>query len=113
MLMKVTTVILLLTLFSFNLLSVNVLGAKSEGISMERAKQIALEQVKGEILHANLEEDDGKIRYEVIIQAKDGKYEVEIDKSTGKVLEVEREGSSGDDDDRDDDDDDRDEPNDD
>ncbi len=96
MLKKVTTVILLLTLFSFNLLSVNAQGAKSEGISMERAKQIALEQVKGEILHANLEEDDGKIRYEIIIQAKDGKYEVEIDKATGKVLEVEREGSRGD-----------------
>jgi uncharacterized membrane protein YkoI len=98
---KVTAVILFLTLFSFNLLSVNAQGAKPEGISMERAKQIALEQVKGEILYAHLEDDDGKIRYEVIIQAKDGKYEVEIDKSTGKVLEVEREGSEGDDDDRD------------
>ncbi|MEH7277083.1 PepSY domain-containing protein [Neobacillus vireti] len=117
MLKKVTTVIMLLTLFSFNLLSVNAQGAKSEGISMEKAKQIALKQVKGEILHAALEDEDGKSKYEVIIQAKDGKYEVEIDKATGKVLEVEREGSKGehDDDDHDDDrdDDDRDEQNDD
>ena len=30
-------------------------------------------------------------KYEMIIQAKDGKYEVEIDKATGKVLEVEKE----------------------
>ena len=98
MLKKATTVILLLTLFSFNLLSVNAQGAKAEGISMEKAKQIALEQVKGEIIHAHLEDDDGKSIYEIIIQAKDGKYEVEIDKSTGKVLEVEKEGNKGDDD---------------
>ena len=32
------------------------------------------------------------MKYEIIIQAKDGKYEVEIDKATGKVLEVEKEG---------------------
>lgn len=106
---KITTVIMLLALFSFHLLSVDAQGAKSEGISLEKAKQIALEQVKGEILHAKQEDDDGKIRYEIIIQAKDGKYEVEIDQSTGKVLEVEREGSRGDDEDRDD----RDEPDDD
>jgi uncharacterized protein YpmB len=107
MLKSVTTVIMLLTLFSFNLLSVNAQMAKPEGISMERAKQIALEQVKGEILYAHLEDDDGKFTYEVIIQAKDGKYEVEIDKSTGKVLEVEKEDNRGDDDREDDD---RDEP---
>jgi hypothetical protein len=98
MFMKVTTVILLLTLFIFNLLSVDAHGAEPEGISMEKAKQIALRQVEGEILHAQLEDDDGEVRYEIIIQAKDGKYEVEIDKSTGKVLEVEREGNKEDDD---------------
>ncbi|HHW37791.1 MAG TPA: hypothetical protein GXX18_11210 [Bacillales bacterium] len=96
MLKKVTTVILLLTLFSFNLLAVSAQGVKPEGISMEKAKQIALEQVKGEILYAHLEHDDGRTKYEIIIQAKDGKYEVEIDKSTGKVLEVEKEGEGED-----------------
>ncbi|MEC1722048.1 PepSY domain-containing protein [Schinkia azotoformans] len=104
MLKRVTTVILLLTLFSFNLLSVNAQEVESKGISMEKAKQIALGQVKGEILNAYLQDDDGKSKYEIIIQAKDGKYEVEIDKSTGKVLEVEREGNKGDRDDDDDDD---------
>jgi len=83
---------------------------------MEKAKQIALGQVKGKILNAYLEDDDGRTQYEIIIQAKDGKYEVEIDKATGKVLEVEKEGNIKDDgddgdddndDDRDDDDDDR------
>ena len=34
------------------------------------------------------------VYYEMIIQAKDGKYEVEIDKATGKVLEVEKENDT-------------------
>lgn len=90
--------VFLLSLFSLNLLSVNAHGAKPEGISMEKAKQIALEQVKGEILYSHLEKDDGMIKYEIIIQANDGKYEVEIDKATGKVLEVEKEGDKENDD---------------
>ncbi len=64
-----------------------------EGITLEKAKQIALKQVKGKIIRTRVEKDDGKQKYEIIIQAKDGKYEVEIDKATGKVLEVEKEGS--------------------
>lgn len=99
---RVTVVALFLTLFSFNLLSVNAQGAKPfESISMEKAKQIALKHVKGKIVSAHMEKDDGMTKYEVIIQAKDGRYEVEIDQSTGKVLEVEKEGSGshyGDDD---------------
>ncbi len=61
-------------------------------ISMEKAKQIALGKVKGQIVSAKIEKDDGITKYEIIVQAKDGKYEVEIDKATGKVLEVEKEG---------------------
>ena len=115
MMKKIMTVGLLLTFLSFNLLSVSAEGAKSEGINMDKAKQIALEQVKGEIINIHLEKDDGMIYYEVIIQAKDGRYEVEIDKATGKVLEMEkeddhREDDHDDDDDEREDDDDRDEP---
>ena len=116
--------ILLFTLFSLNLFSVNAQGANPKGISMEKAKEIALKQVKGNIVSTQIEKEDGMDKYEIIIQAKDGKYEVEIDKATGKVLEVEKEDGSkddkhhnddrhDDDDDRDDDNDDHDEPNDD
>lgn len=88
-------------LLGLNLLSVHAQGVKPlEGISMEKAKQIALKEVNGEIVSAHVEKDDGITKYEFIIQAKDGRYEVEIDKSTGKVLEVEKEGAgshSGDD----------------
>jgi hypothetical protein len=96
-------------LLGLNLLSVNAQGVKPlEGISMEKAKQIALKQVKGNIVSAHVEKDDGMTKYEFIIQANDGRYEVEIDQSSGKVLEVEKEGSGsqgGDDDGHGDDDD--------
>jgi hypothetical protein len=78
------------------------------GISMERAKLIALEQVKGTIVSARTEKDDGITKYEIIIKSKNVWYEVEIDKATGKVLEVEKEGASNDsghDDDENEDDD--------
>jgi hypothetical protein len=114
MMKKATTVILLLISLSLNLLSVSAQGANPEGISMEKAKEIALEQVKGKIVSANIENDDGMVKYEIIIQAKNGRYEVEIDKSTGKVLEVEKEnGSRNGEDDGEDENDDHDEPNDD
>lgn len=105
---KTVTSIVILTLLSLNLFTVIAYGAE---ISMEKAKEIALKQVKGTVVSTQIEKDDGMEKYEIIIQAKDGKYEIEIDKATGKVLEVEKEGDSKDnkhDDDRHDDDDDRD-----
>lgn len=97
-------------LVSLNLvLGLNAQAAKvtevhpKEAITMEKAKQIALGKVKGNVLSAKVENDDGVEKYEIIVQANDGKYEVEIEKATGKVLEVEKEGAgsgSGTDDDR-------------
>ncbi|WML50833.1 PepSY domain-containing protein [Neobacillus sp. PS3-12] len=96
--MKKTLIIGLL--LSLNLVfSLNALAAKAaevspkEAITMEKAKQIALSKVKGKILSAKVEKDDGMEKYEIIVQAKDGKYEIEIEKSSGKVLEVEKEGA--------------------
>lgn len=97
-------------LFTLSLLS-NSQSTEAKGynslseINMERAQQIALEKVSGKIISTKTEVDDGITKYEIIVQAKDGKYEVEIDKTTGKVLEVEKEGTNGDDDRHDDDDD--------
>lgn len=79
-------------------------------ISMEQAKQIALKQVKGKIVSARIEKDDGMVKYEIIIHAKAGRYEIEIDQATGKVLEVEKEGSGRHDRDDKGDHDDHDEP---
>lgn len=91
------------------LLHLNTLSTQAQSpteITLDGAKQIALNKIKGKIIRAKTEEDDGKTKYEIIIQAKDGTYEIEIDKATGKILEVEREGTN-DEDDGDDNDDDR------
>lgn len=106
--MKKTLIIGLLVAFNL-VLGFNAQAAKGTevnpkaAITMEKAKQIALGKVKGNILSAKVENDDGVEKYEIIVQANDGKYEVEIEKATGKVLEVEKEGArngSGTDDDR-------------
>lgn len=91
-------------LLNLNIHPTEAAGHSLAEISMEKAKQIALEQINGKIIHAKTEVDDGKTKYEIIVQGKDGRYEVEIDKATGKVLEVEREGTDDDDDRHDDDD---------
>jgi len=72
-------------------------------ISEKQAKEIALGKVKGEVVRVKLEEDDGRQYYEVIVKSSGSMYEVEIDAKTGKVLEVEKEGSRDGDDDHDDD----------
>lgn len=74
-------------------------------ISEKEAKEIALKKVNGEIMSCVLQEDDGKSVYEVKVKSSETIYEIEIDAKTGKVLEVEKEGSrDGDDDDHKDDD---------
>lgn len=76
---------------------------KSSGkiISREEAKNIALGLVNGTIVEFELDEDDGRQEYEIEIIANGIEYEIEIDASTGKVLEFE--SDDYDDDDRDDD----------
>ncbi|MFK9092138.1 PepSY domain-containing protein [Bacillus salipaludis] len=70
---------------------------KNTPISEKQAKEIALGKVKGEVVKVKLEEDDGRQYYEVIIKKSGSMYEVEIDAKTGKVVEVEHEGSRDDD----------------
>ncbi|OIK14965.1 hypothetical protein BIV60_10545 [Bacillus sp. MUM 116] len=72
--------------------------AENKVISEKEAGNIALKKVKGKIVKVVLEEDDGRSVYEVKIKSAGIFYEVEIDAKTGKVLEVEKEGSNGDDD---------------
>ncbi|MDR6997607.1 PepSY domain-containing protein [Neobacillus niacini] len=81
------------------------LQAENKVISEKEAGDIALTKVKGEIVKVVLEKDDGRSVYEVKIKSAGIFYEVEIDAKTGKVLEVEKEGSSNGDDDRHGDDD--------
>ena len=68
--------------------------------SAERAKQIALSQVSGatasSIRDFDIDEDDGRLEYEVKIWYNGAEYEFTIDASTGNIIE--RDTDRGDDD---------------
>ena len=68
--------------------------------SAERAKQIALNQVSGatasNIRDFDIDEDDGRLEYEVKIWYNGAEYEFTIDASTGNIIE--RDTDRGDDD---------------
>ena len=58
-------------------------------ISSDEAKTIALKLANGRITEFELDEDDGRLVYEIEIKTKDVEHEIEIDAYTGKVLEHE------------------------
>ncbi|MBM7700320.1 PepSY domain-containing protein [Kurthia huakuii] len=60
-------------------------------VSEEQAREIALKKVPdGEIVKLELDDDDGQSRYDVEIVKHDYEHELEIDATTGKILEYER-----------------------
>ncbi|MGA9845219.1 MAG: PepSY domain-containing protein [Nitrososphaeraceae archaeon] len=58
-------------------------------ISQADAIAIAEKAVNGKVVEIEKDEDDGLIKYEVELKTDRGEVKVEIDASTGKVLEVE------------------------
>jgi uncharacterized membrane protein YkoI len=70
------------------------ISAQTKMIGMKRAKQIAMEQVKGKIKSSELEKEKGKMIYSFDIRnTKGGITEVNIDAYTGKVIEVQVENA--------------------
>lgn len=67
-----------------------VLNYDGKLLTMDEAVAIAKKQAKGKVSKVELDDDDGKLYYE--IEIKDGKYEYEfeIDAITGEVLEFEK-----------------------
>lgn len=60
-------------------------------ISITDAMSIAMEQVPGEVVKAELDTENGMLFYEVDIRNMQGiKYEVLIDARTGGILNIER-----------------------
>lgn len=72
-------------------------------LTEKAAIQIAMLQAKGKVTDIDLDDDDGRLIYE--IEIKDGKYEYDfdIDAKSGKVLKFEKDRDDDDDDDNDDD----------
>jgi ABC-type ATPase involved in cell division/uncharacterized membrane protein YkoI len=71
-------------------------------ITVEKAKEIALELVDGEIVKFKLDKDVDDLKYEIeiISKANGKKYEIEIDAYTGKVLKFEIDNDDDKDDDK-------------
>ncbi|MBO0601205.1 PepSY domain-containing protein [Sporosarcina sp. E16_3] len=67
-----------------------VIVADGKFITEKAAVEIALKQAKGTVTEVKLDEDDGRVVYEIEIQ--DGKYDYDfdIDAISGKVLKFEK-----------------------
>lgn len=61
----------------------------SQKITANKAKEIALNRVNGKVKSVDYNDDDNE--YEVEIVKDDIEYEIIIDASSGKILEVEKE----------------------
>lgn len=59
---------------------------KKRKISLEKAKELALKKVNGTI--KEIQEED---EYQIIIEKNNDYYEIEIDKETGKIEDIEKE----------------------
>lgn len=58
-------------------------------ISTKKAIEIAEKEVNGTVKEIEKDEDDGNVIYDIQLRTSQGKTEVDIDASTGKVLKVE------------------------
>jgi uncharacterized membrane protein YkoI len=67
----------------------NVVSAQQELISKEEAKSIASRETKGTVKNIELDEDDGRMEYDVDLHnEKDDDIDVEVNAVDGKVLKV-------------------------
>lgn len=61
-------------------------------ISVEQATQIALQQIPGQVMHVDLDMENGVLVYEVfILTAQNNIFEVEVNARTGAIVEIEQE----------------------
>ncbi|WP_158595146.1 PepSY domain-containing protein [Oceanobacillus piezotolerans] len=74
-------------------------GTNNAAIGESKAKSIALEQYDGTVKEIDLDEDDGRLIYEIEMQGKNGEAEIEIDAYTGAVIIIDVETYDEDDDD--------------
>lgn len=77
-------------------------AAKGAVISEDEAVAIAKKNITGEIVKIELDEDDGRLEYEMELNTSKGEAEITIDATSGKVLELEQDDDDNDDDNDDD-----------
>jgi uncharacterized membrane protein YkoI len=81
--------------------------AKKAVIGDEKARSIAASQFSGSIVELDLDEDDGRLIYEIEMKNGDSEAEIEIDAYTGTILvvDIDQDDDDNDDDNNDNDDD--------
>ena len=62
-------------------------------LTVEEAVAIAMQQAKGTVMKVELDEDDGRLQYEIEIEDSTYEYDFEIDAKTGTVIEFEKDHS--------------------
>lgn len=69
----------------------------NQRISVQQAQQIALRRVPGQIVHVDLDMENGILIYEVYIMTPQNRmYQVEINARNGNILKVDRENDDDD-----------------
>ena len=62
---------------------------------MQQAKEIALQRVPGQVMHVDMDLENGVLVYEVFIMTPQGViYEVEILAKNGKILKIDQENDN-------------------
>jgi len=64
---------------------------RRQRINSETAIQIALQQVPGQVIKVELDDENGALVYEIDIRTPSGIYEVHVHAATGRILKIERE----------------------
>lgn len=59
-------------------------------ISLEQAEKTALSRMDGTVLYTELEEDDEKLHYQVLIFSQNSIYEIKVDAVTGNILRTKK-----------------------
>lgn len=63
-------------------------------ITAQQAEQIALGTIPGQVMHVDLDMDNGILKYEIFIMTPDNRvFEVEINARNGQILKIEQEDS--------------------
>lgn len=91
LLLRQTITVSVFLLFLLVVSTTTVAESKTR-MTLEAATKIALEKLPGEILESELDNEDGVLAYDFVIQKSDGSvFEIEINAYNGTVISIEEE----------------------
>lgn len=64
------------------------ISSQNTSISEKEAISIAEKEVNGTVTKIEKDEDDGIVKYEIELRTKNGEVDIDIDASTGKIVEM-------------------------